>query len=69
MLFPKNKIRMLDTYEGRQSEQGWLELDVKSVDIEGASKLLINLDDLEALKQSKTKESDALNAAKKLLGG
>ncbi len=69
MIFPKTKMRLLNSYEGRASQQGWLELNVAAVDIEGASKILINLDDLNALQSQREKESSELNKARKLLGG
>lgn len=62
-------MRVVDTYEGRGSAEGWLELDVKSVDIEGAGKIFIDLDEVEGLKARRSQESDALQQAKRLLGG
>ena len=69
MLFPKSKMRLIDSYEGQDSETGWLELNVMAVDTDGVSKLVINLDDLEDLRRHRSAQSDALNDAKKLLGG
>lgn len=69
MIFPTNKIRLVDSYDGKSSSEGWLELNVHAVDIEGAAKLYVNLDDVKLLKDRQSKESDALQQAKKLLGG
>lgn len=69
MIFPKEKMRLLETYSGKESEAGWLELNVAAVDIEGASKVLINLDEVAALKLKRSNQSDALEEARKLLGG
>ena len=39
MLFPKSKMRLVDTCDGRENNSGYLELNVAAVDIEGAGKI------------------------------
>ncbi len=60
---------MIEVYDAKQSEEGWLELDIRSVDLEGAGKIYIDLDEIEELKARRSAETDALERAKKLLGG
>ena len=33
MNFPKNRMRIIHSHEGRQSEKGWLVLDVPGLDL------------------------------------
>jgi len=67
--FPKEKISFTSTYEGKSSEAGWLVLDITAMDLEGVGKIYIDLADVAAVKERRQKETDALEQAKKLLGG
>ena len=69
MLFPKSKMSHTSTYQGNVSDEGWLILSIGNVELEGVTKIYIDLQDLQEIKQKSAKESDALNKAKKLLGG
>ena len=69
MKFPREKMDIASVYEGKSPSHGWLVLDISKLELEGVSKLYVSLDEIEALKQSKGKEADALSEAKKLLGG
>ena len=69
MKFPPEKMDIASVYEGKSPSHGWLVLDISKLELEGVNKLYISLDEVEALKQSKGKEGDALSEAKKLLGG
>ena len=69
MKFPPEKMDITGVYEGKSPSHGWLVLDISKLELEGVSKLYLSLDEVEALKQNKGKEADALSEAKKLLGG
>ena len=69
MLFPKSKMRLADTCDGRENNSGYLELNVAAVADEGAGKITINLDDLEDLRGQRAAESESLKKARRLLGG
>lgn len=69
MLFPKTKMSHTGTYQGNVSEDGWLILNIGNVELEGVTKIYIDLQDLNEIKGKAAKESEALNKAKKLLGG
>jgi len=69
MLFPKSKMSHTSTYQGNVSDEGWLILSIGNVELEGVTKIYIDLQDLNEIKGKSAKESEALNKAKKLLGG
>ena len=69
MLFPKTKMGHTSTYQGNESEEGWLILNIGNVELEGVNKIYIDLRDVEEVRERKSKESDALNRAKRLLSG
>lgn len=67
MEFPKDKMEFSPTHEGKGTEQGWLVLDIRALDLEGVSKIYIDLSEVEKVKQKRVKEGDALQRARKLL--
>ncbi len=69
MIFPKNKMRIIEVHDGKRPERGWLELNTASVDLEGVSKVYINLDELESLREEMARSEDAARRARELLGG
>lgn len=69
MKFPRGKMRIIEVYDGQKTDNGWLELQISTVDLEGASKVYINLDDVLKLRDQKSSASDAAKKARELLGG
>jgi len=69
MLFPKEKIGHTTSYQGNKSDEGWLILNIGNMELEGVSKVYIDLREVAEIKARAAKESDALNQAKRLLGG
>lgn len=69
MLFPKAKMGHTSTYQGNKSEEGWLILNIGNVELEGVSKIFIDLRDVEEVKARAAKGSEALDKTKHLLGG
>ena len=69
MKFPKEKLRFSPAYGGDHSEEGWLLLDVKSVDLEGVSQIAIDLAEVRELKAKGDQQNEALKRARSLLGG
>ena len=69
MRFPKNRIRFSKSYDGKPSEKGFLVLDLKGLDTEGANTLVLEMGDVEAARSHGDQQSDALKRAKDLLGG
>ncbi|HAH88238.1 MAG TPA: hypothetical protein DCL60_12805 [Armatimonadetes bacterium] len=69
MLFPKDKMSHTPSFHGNKTEEGWLVLDIGNMELDGVTRLYIDLRDIEEVKARRAKESDALSQAKKLLGG
>jgi hypothetical protein len=69
MIFPRNKMRIVEVHDGKRPERGWLELNTASADLEGVSKIYINLDELESLREEMSRASEAAERARRLLGG
>jgi hypothetical protein len=69
MDFPKQKMRFTTTHGGDQSEDGWLVLDVKNVDLDGVSQIVISLADVRELKAKGDQQEELLKRARSLLGG
>jgi hypothetical protein len=69
MNFPKNRMRFVSSQEGGISPAGWLELDVRAVDLEGAGRIYIDLAEVDRLRTSGDHQEEALDAVRRLLGG
>jgi hypothetical protein len=69
MLFPKSKMGHTSVYQGNKSDEGWLILNIGNVELEGVNKIYIDLSEVQEVKQKASKESEALDQAKRLLGG
>ncbi len=69
MLFPKNRIKFTGTFKGKTDPDGWIVLDLKGADLEGAAKVYLSLTDIEKLKAGGDAASQRLQQARSLLGG
>ncbi|MCL6588681.1 MAG: hypothetical protein K6U80_01875 [Firmicutes bacterium] len=69
MLFPKDKMSYTSVYEGKKSDEGWLVLNIAGIDLEGVSKIFVDLSDVEEIKTKKLKAQEALEEARRLLSG
>lgn len=69
MRFPREKMQIASVFEGKSPENGWLVLDISKLDLDGVARLYVSLDDVEAVRLSRDNEADALDQARKLLGG
>ena len=69
MRFPKERIRFSKSEDGRTSEGGFLVLDLKGLDIEGATKFVIEMGQIESARKAGDKQADAVEQARSLLGG
>jgi hypothetical protein len=69
MKFPRQKMRFTSTYGGDRSDDGWLLLDVRNVDLEGVSQIVISLADVHELQAKGDQQAEVLNQARSLLGG
>jgi len=69
MLFPKNRVRFTTTYNGKDDAEGWIVLDLKGIDLEGASKIYLPAADLHRLQEAGDTTTNRLKQARMLLGG
>ncbi len=68
MNFPRNRMRITRSHEGRQSDKGWLVLDVRGLDLDGVNTIVISIEDIERLQEGSQKETNPLEQLQKLLG-
>lgn len=62
MQIPARFLRVHPSYRGVRSQEGWLEIDIKAVDIEGVSRLFVNLDDVAKLRAKRDEAASLLDA-------
>ena len=69
MDFPKEKISFLTTHHGEASPAGWLVLDVANLELEGVTKIYLDIRDVEAARARGDEQAEQLRKARELLGG
>jgi hypothetical protein len=69
MRFPKQRIRFANSYDGKSAPGGFLVLDIKGLDIEGANALVLEMADVEAARSQGDRQEEAKRQARELLGG
>jgi hypothetical protein len=69
MKFPKQRLRFMESFDGRKIEGGYLVLDIKGLDIEGANALVVEITDIESARAIGDREQTAKDRARELLGG
>ncbi len=67
MEFPKNKMHLVSTHDGKESTEGWLVLDLSKVDTEGVSRIYIDLTDVKSLQSEKGEQADVFKKTLDLL--
>ncbi len=68
MRFPKERISFSRTYEGHSDADGFVTLDIKGLDIEGAAKLVLRFADIRAATEKGTQSESAAQRLRDLLG-
>ena len=69
MKFPMQKMRFSSTYGGDRSDDGWLLLDVRDVDLDGVNQIVISLADVKEVQAKGDEQAELLKRARSLLGG
>lgn len=69
MRVPKQRVRFAATHESTTSPEGCIVIDLKGLDIEGVTSLVIDVADLEAARKAGDTQADAKRRARELLGG
>jgi len=59
---PARFLKVCPSYRGVQSEEGWLEIEIKAVDIEGVSRIYVNLDEVARLRRKRDEAAATLDA-------
>jgi len=62
MKVPARFLKYAATHGGTSSQEGWLEIDIRAVDLEGVTKLYVNLDDLARVKEKRDTAASAMDA-------
>lgn len=68
MRFPKQRIRIEKLHEGHPAPSGWLVLDLKGLDLEGANSLVIDMTEVEEARVAAGKQDDARARLNALFG-
>jgi hypothetical protein len=69
MDFPKEKIGFQTTHRGEVSADGWLVLDVAKLDLDGVTKIYVDMRDVDAARARGGEQDEQLRKARELLGG
>lgn len=69
MRFPKQKLRFTKLHDGRTVPEGYIVLDLKGVDMEGVTSLVLEVADIEAARAGGDQQEEAKRRARELLGG
>jgi len=67
MLFPRQRIEFSPTYEGKTEEEGFISLNLKGLDMEGVTRLVLRWTDLTAVRQAAQHGTDAAQRLRDLL--
>jgi len=69
MRFPRERLKFATTQDGRVEPGGFLVLDIKGLDIEGVNQLVIEMRDVETVREKGDQQAEARKTARELLGG
>jgi hypothetical protein len=62
MEVPARFIRYSPGHRGVPSDDGWIEIDIKALDLDGVSKLHVNLSDVAKMKQKHGEAAQTIDA-------
>jgi hypothetical protein len=62
MEVPARFVRFSPSRRGVPSEEGWIEIDIKALDLDGVSKLYVNLSDVAHLRQKRDEAAKTIDA-------
>jgi hypothetical protein len=65
MRVPRNRVELAQTHEGRAAEAGWVVVNIRGLELEGVTKLYVNMDEVESMKQ---KRDDVKSKLSQLFG-
>ncbi|NPV48440.1 MAG: hypothetical protein HPY69_15990 [Armatimonadetes bacterium] len=68
MRIPARFLRISSVYNGVSSKEGWLEIDIRALDLDGVTKLHVNLDEVAGAKSKRDSAASTLSAWDKAFG-
>jgi hypothetical protein len=69
MRITKDRLEVKPTFEGKDSASGWLQIVLKGLDLDGVTRLVIDLADLEGLRDRQHGADDLFQRLRDSLGG
>jgi len=69
MRIPARFIKYAATASGTSSKEGFIEIDIRALDLDGVTKLYVNLDDVSRVKDKRDGAMESLEAWDALFGG
>ncbi len=67
--FSKEKMEFVTTHGGKTSEKGWLVLHLGTLDLEGITRIYVDMEMVEQIRDRGERHSDVLQRMRNLLGG
>jgi len=61
-------MKYVTTFKGKDDPEGWIVLDLKGADIEGATKVYLSMVEIQNLKQRGNRAEEKLQEARSLFG-
>jgi len=68
MRVPARFLKISSTADGAPSREGWLEIDIRALDLDGVTKLHVDLAEVEKVKSRRAEATDKLDAWDALFG-
>ncbi len=62
MEIPARFIRFSPSHKGVKSEDGWLEINLRAIDLEGVTKIYVDLSDVARVKEKRDEAASVLDA-------
>lgn len=67
MMFPRKRMRLTLSFKGRTDPDGWIELDISGMDMDGIKKVYLPVADLKVVQERGNKEVTSFKDAQALL--
>jgi hypothetical protein len=61
-------LRVSRAYAGTRSREGWLEIDIRALDLDGVTKLHVNLDDVALAQEKGDEATETMDAWDRVFG-
>jgi hypothetical protein len=68
MRIAKERLEVKPTFEGKDSASGWLQINLKGLDLDGVDRLVLDLTDLEGLRARQQEADDLFRKLRGTLG-